>query len=161
MRDCWKLTTDSAKKTRAVAACLAQSLDDGDILLLAGELGAGKSEFARGLARGLGVQGHVPSPTFTILNIYREGRLPFKHFDWYRLADGEELTAAGLDEMVGQDGVTAIEWPQRAPGYIQEPYLQVTIEQINGDQRRLTFTAYGPLRPSLADALDQLELTCR
>ena len=93
--------TESAEETRALGARLADKLCAGDVVLLSGAMGAGKSEFARGVARGLGLDGPIPSPSFTILCLYREGRLPLKHFDWYRLSGEDELYGAGLDEYVG------------------------------------------------------------
>ena len=86
------LHSTSAAHTRAIGEALAAQLKAGDVLLLDGGLGAGKSELTRGIARGLGVGGYVTSPTFTILQAYDEGRLPLYHFDWYRLADAGNCT---------------------------------------------------------------------
>ena len=105
--------TRSESETRALAARFAASLKPGDVVLLHGDLGAGKSVFVRGAARALGVTGAMPSPTFTLLIPY-EGRVKLYHFDLYRLSDPEEFYAAGLDEFVGGDGVALIEWPEMA-----------------------------------------------
>ena len=90
--------TQSAAETRALGERLAGQLKPGDVVLLEGELGAGKSELARGIARGLGVTETVTSPSFTILNVYESGRCPLYHFDWYRLESEEELYELGMDE---------------------------------------------------------------
>ena len=97
------ITTHSAEETRALGAKLASQLQRGDVVLLRGGLGAGKSEFARGVARGLGIQGPVPSPSFTILNMYDEGRIPLYHFDWYRIHDSDEIGEMGFEEQIGGD----------------------------------------------------------
>ena len=93
------------ESTQALGARLAPTLRAGDVILLSGNIGAGKSEFARGVARGLGIACAVPSPSFTILNVYEEGRVPLYHFDWYRIGDESELTDMGLDEYIGGNGV--------------------------------------------------------
>lgn len=141
-----ELTTGSPGQTRALGERLAQQLLDADVLLLSGEMGAGKSEFCRGLARGLGIAGPIPSPSFTILNVYEEGRLPFRHFDWYRVADAEELIASGLDEMIGHEGITAIEWHARAPELLPQDCLEIEMEYLDGDARRVRFKPRGTFR---------------
>ena len=93
--------TNSAAETRELGTRLAEKLKTGDVILLEGELGAGKSELARGVARGLGVTETVTSPSFTILNVYESGRIPLYHFDWYRLESAEELYELGMDEYLG------------------------------------------------------------
>ena len=108
-----KYLTHSEADTQALAARFAEGLKPGDIVLLHGDLGAGKSVFVRGVARALGVTGAMPSPTFTLLIPY-EGSVKLYHFDLYRLSDPEEFYAAGLDEFVGGDGVALIEWPEMA-----------------------------------------------
>ena len=119
-------------------------LAPGDTVLLHGDLGAGKSVFARGVARGLGVQGAMPSPTFTLLIPY-EGRHKFYHFDLYRLNDPDEFYAAGLDEFIGGDGVAIVEWPEMSD-IEPEPALDVTIERGAAgsmDERIITIENYG------------------
>ena len=102
------IETNSAAETRALGERLAKQLKAGDVILLEGELGAGKSELARGVAKGLGVQETVTSPSFTILNVYESGRIPLYHFDWYRLSGADELYDMGLDEYLGGDGVAVV-----------------------------------------------------
>lgn len=108
-----KYKTDSAEATFALGRALGERLAAGDVLLLHGDLGVGKSVLTRGLACGCGVNEPMPSPTFTLMNAYR-GRVPFYHFDLYRLEDPDAYYEAGLDEFVGGDGVAAIEWPECA-----------------------------------------------
>ena len=105
--------TRSEEETMAVARQLAASLSAGDVLLLSGDLGAGKTAFVRGLAQGLGIdEGEVSSPTFTLVHEYRGGRLTLHHVDLYRL-DRAATDDLGLDELGVADGILAIEWPDR------------------------------------------------
>ena len=92
------ITTNSPEETRALGEKLSAGLHAGDVVILEGELGAGKSELARGIARGIGVTETVTSPSFTILNVYESGRCPLYHFDWYRLESEEELYELGMGE---------------------------------------------------------------
>ncbi len=137
------VTTKSPAETRAFAEKVARCLRDGDILLLEGDLGAGKSEFARGVARALGYTGPIPSPTFTILNEYEGGTFPLHHFDWYRLEGPDEIWESGLDDFLGRDGVTLIEWSERAAECVPERALIVRIEKGEGDERRITLLPRG------------------
>lgn len=108
------IRTGTAAETQALAARLAARLRPGDVVALVGDLGAGKTCFAQGLGRALGVTGPMGSPTFTLINEY-DGRMPFHHVDLYRLSGSAEALDLGLDELLDGDGVTAIEWPERAP----------------------------------------------
>ena len=114
------MITRSAEETRALGKRLAGRLQPGDVLLLEGDLGAGKSELTRGIAGGLGVTETVTSPSFTILNVYESGRCPLYHFDWYRLESSEELYELGMDEYLGGDGIAVVEWPGRCPDAVPE-----------------------------------------
>jgi tRNA threonylcarbamoyladenosine biosynthesis protein TsaE len=132
-------TTRSESETGAAGHELARGLAAGDVILLYGELGAGKTAFVRGLADGLGVPpGDVSSPTFTLVQEYRGGRLPLFHVDLYRLNDPREIDDLGLDE-IAADGVLAIEWADKlrrpAPGAII-----VTIAHGDADSRTITLT---------------------
>jgi len=138
--------SNSVKCTQAFGAALAQQLMPNDVLLLLGDMGAGKSEFTRGLARGLGVTGYVTSPTFTILQVHEDGRLPLYHFDWYRLNDVEELYELSMDEYLHHDGVAVIEWPSRAEEAVPESYLEVSLEPLGDHERRITLTPVGGFR---------------
>ena len=140
------MTTHSPVETRAFGERLARQLQAGDVLLLQGNLGAGKSELTRGIARGLGVADTVTSPSFTILNVYEDGRVPLYHFDWYRLQSAEELYEMGMDEYLGGDGVAVVEWPSQCPEAIPEDCLEVAIEPLGESERRLTVTRRGAFR---------------
>lgn len=128
--------TETKDKTQALGKRLAKQLRPGDVVLLSGELGAGKSEMARGIARGLGVEGPVPSPTFTLLNIYQTGSTALHHFDWYREEDQEALMAAGLEEYIQGDWISLIEWHERALGLCPARHLLIDIE-VTGEHTRL------------------------
>lgn len=140
------MITHSPGETRAFGERLAHQLRAGDVLLLLGNLGAGKSELTRGIAQGLGVADTVTSPSFTILNVYEDGRVPLYHFDWYRLQSAEELYEMGMDEYLGGDGVAVVEWPSQCPEAIPEDYLEVAIEPLGESERRLTLTPRGAFR---------------
>ncbi|MBP3410884.1 MAG: tRNA (adenosine(37)-N6)-threonylcarbamoyltransferase complex ATPase subunit type 1 TsaE [Clostridia bacterium] len=120
-----KYLTRSEADTLQFAGRLSDMLKAGDSVLLHGDLGAGKSVFARGVARGMGVTGAMPSPTFTLMIPY-EGSKKLYHFDLYRLNDPDEFYAAGLDEFIGGDGVALVEWPEMAE-IDPVPCLHVTI----------------------------------
>jgi tRNA threonylcarbamoyladenosine biosynthesis protein TsaE len=138
--------TRSEDETQAVAAAVAASLKPGDVLLLSGNLGAGKTAFVRGLAAGLGCDpDDVSSPTFTLVQEYR-GRLPLYHVDLYRLAPGE-VDDLGLDALAA-DGVLAIEWAERMPR--PDPgAIEVRLEHAGDDQRRVT-VSHGEATPRQA-----------
>ena len=125
----------SAEETREIGRRLAETLRAGDVILLEGDLGAGKSELARGIAKGLGVTETVTSPSFTILNVYGTGRIPLYHFDWYRLESEEELYELGMDEYLGGDGAAVVEWPDRCPGAVPESARRIRLEPAGGDVR--------------------------
>lgn len=129
------LTTDEAG-TRAVAIALARTLAAGDVVLLHGDLGAGKTVFVKGLAEGLGLDGDdVTSPTFTLVQEYAGGRLPLVHLDLYRL-DRTELDEVGLDQDLAARGVAVVEWAERL---VRRPpgAIDVRIEDGGGDVRRI------------------------
>ena len=138
--------TRTVAETHALGGRLAQRLAPGDVVLLAGELGAGKSELARGIARGLGITGPIPSPTFTLLNIYGEGRVPLHHFDWYRAEDPEEISAAGLEEYIEGGWISLIEWHERAPGMCPEKHLLVEITALADGSRHISLKPQGGFR---------------
>jgi tRNA threonylcarbamoyladenosine biosynthesis protein TsaE len=128
--------THSEAETAAVASDLARSLTAGSVLLLSGDLGAGKTAFVRGLAEGLGIDpAAVSSPTFTLIQEYRGGRLPLHHVDLYRLRS-IEVDDLGLDELTLEGGVTAIEWPDRLPRELPTA-VHVRIEHGDGDTRTI------------------------
>jgi len=139
-----KFVTRSESDTLRFAGALSEMLEVGDSVLLHGDLGAGKSVFARGVARALGITGAMPSPTFTLLIPY-EGKKKLYHFDLYRLNDPDEFYAAGLDEFIGSDGVALIEWPEMAD-IDPVPALHVTISRSAGgdeNEREIIIEAVG------------------
>ena len=141
------MLTHSPEETRAFGRRLAEQLRPGDVLLFYGNLGAGKSEMTRGIAQGLGISGPVSSPSFTILNVYDDGRVPLYHFDWYRLESAEELYEMGMDEYLGGDGVAVVEWPTQCPEAIPDTHLAVTLKPVGESDREITLTPMGDFRP--------------
>jgi tRNA threonylcarbamoyladenosine biosynthesis protein TsaE len=133
--------THSDEGTQDVARDLATTLNAGDVLLLSGDLGAGKTTFVRGLAEGLGIDpGEVSSPTFTLVHEYRGGRLTLYHADLYRL-DNTATNDLGLEEIGVQDGVLAIEWPDRLT-HDMPGARRVTLEVVDDSSRRITVGPY-------------------
>lgn len=128
--------THSESDTMALAARLAPMLSPGDTVLLTGDLGAGKSVLARGIARGMGVGGPMPSPTFTLMIPYAVDGRKLYHFDLYRISDPDEYYAAGLDEFVGGDGIAVVEWPEMAD-LDPEPALHVRLKRGEDDETRV------------------------
>jgi len=129
--------SNSEEQTRQIAAVLARDLRAGAVILLQGDLGAGKTAFVRGLAEGLGINtDDVTSPTFTLVHEYRGGRLPLIHVDLYRL-DRADLDEIGLDQDLAATGVVAIEWPERLSRAINGA-RQIDIADRGGDQRDIT-----------------------
>lgn len=136
----------SPAQTRALGIKLSSYLRPGDVLILRGDLGAGKSEFTRGIAQGLGINGPIPSPSFTILNVYEEGRLPLYHFDWYRLNSSEELYEMGMDEYLMGDGVSVVEWPSQCPDAVPEDCLEIHFQVLDENSREIEMTSKGHFR---------------
>ncbi|MGI6116663.1 MULTISPECIES: tRNA (adenosine(37)-N6)-threonylcarbamoyltransferase complex ATPase subunit type 1 TsaE [unclassified Clostridium] len=124
-------------QTEDIGARLAQALTGGEVLALYGGLGAGKTAFTRGLARGLGIARPVTSPTFTLLHQYK-GRLALSHFDVYRLSSAEEAEDIGIDEIMQADGVTVIEWPERVEELLDDRTIVIKIEGSGDEPRVLT-----------------------
>ena len=130
------LVTRSERETEAAGRDLAKTLTPGTVVLLSGDLGAGKTAFVRGIAEGLGIEpAAVTSPTFTLVHEYRGGHLPLVHVDLYRLKP-IEVDDLGLDELTAGGGVVAIEWPDRLPRSFEDA-VRVTIEHGEGDERRI------------------------
>jgi tRNA threonylcarbamoyladenosine biosynthesis protein TsaE len=125
----------SEAETEKIGERLARFLKAGAVVALNGDLGAGKTAFIRGLARGLGVKDRVTSPTFTIVNEY-EGNLPLFHFDLYRLNGGDELFDIGWDDYLERGGVCAVEWSERAPEVLENGAVHVTIRRGCGPEQR-------------------------
>ena len=137
------VVTHSVIETESLGARLAALLHPGDFIVLSGELGSGKTCFARGVAAGLGVAPtvYVTSPTYTLMNPY-EGRIPLYHFDLYRL-DGDEAGELGFEEYFYGDGVCLIEWAERLAGLLPSERLEITFYHEADDKRRLEFIPFG------------------
>jgi len=149
------LTTRKEEETAYIGEMVGRALAEPLVIGLQGELGAGKTVFVRGAARGLGVSERVSSPTFVLLKIY-QGRLPVYHFDFYRLSTDESLDELGFEEYLPGDGVAFIEWAERLPELLPPEHLQVTIERFydnKGEGRRLWFHPHGPLAADVVETI--------
>ena len=127
--------TNSPEETEKIGEALAAKLQPGDVIAYAGDLGAGKTAFTRGLARGLGISEPVTSPTYTIVNEYTSGRMPLFHFDMYRLHDADDLFDIGWEDYLERGGVCAVEWSENVEDAMENP-IRVTIAR-NGDTSRI------------------------
>ena len=121
--------TTSPEQTERFGYELAKSLVAGDVIALTGDLGAGKTCLTRGISGGLGSTSHVSSPTFTIVQIYEEGRMPFYHFDVYRIGDVEEMEEIGYEDCFYGEGICLIEWANLIEEILPEHYIRITIEK--------------------------------
>lgn len=133
-------TTSSPEETMHFSERMAAYLQPGDVLTLSGDLGAGKTIFTKGLAKGLGIREMVNSPTFTIVKEYHSGRLPLYHMDVYRISDEEDI---GIEDYFEQDGVTVIEWAENIPSWLPDDVLSVVIERAGEHERTITCKASG------------------
>ena len=129
--------TNSPAETEAVGAALAMQLHPGTVLAYRGDLGAGKTAFTRGLAKGLGCGDMVTSPTYTIVNEYLSVRMPLFHFDMYRLASSDDLWDIGWEDYLERGGVCAVEWSENVDDAMEDA-VYVTIEKLGEDARRIT-----------------------
>ena len=139
-----EFTTNSAAQTEAVGVDLGQVLLPGTVLAYRGDLGAGKTAFTRGLARGLGAAEPVTSPTYTIVNEYLSGRIPLFHFDMYRLKNSDDLFDIGWDDYLERGGVCAVEWSENVADAMENAIF-VTIEKTGEGTRRITVEGGGNL----------------
>lgn len=139
-----RATTDSVDQTRALAAAVAELAQPGDLLLLVGDLGAGKTAFTQGFGQGLGVEDHITSPTFALVQGY-DGRLQLNHLDVYRLEEVNEAYDLGLSELLDDASVTLIEWGDTITAALPRDYLEVRITFGEGpDDRVIEFSTVGP-----------------
>ena len=128
--------TNSPEETEKVGAALGKILSPGTVIAYRGDLGAGKTAFTRGLARGLGYAEPVTSPTYTIVNEYLGGRLPLFHFDMYRLASSDDLWDIGWDDYLDRNGVCAVEWSENVADALEDAIL-ITIHKTGETSRRI------------------------
>ena len=129
--------TNSPAETEAVGAALGKILKPGTVIAYRGDLGAGKTAFTRGLARGLGSDEMVTSPTYTIVNEYLGGRCPLFHFDMYRLASSDDLWDIGWEDYLDRNGVCAVEWSENVEDAMEDA-ISITIEKLGEESRRIT-----------------------
>ena len=132
-----EFVTHSREETEALGARLADALAEGRVVAFTGALGAGKTAFVSGMARALGVEERVTSPTFTIVNEYEGGRLPLFHFDMYRLDSADELFHIGWEDYLARGGVCAVEWSENVTGAIEPDAVRVSILRGDGDNDRV------------------------
>ena len=151
----WQTTTGSATETRQLGQLFGSLADAGLVVLLSGQLGAGKTCFAQGVGTGLGVAPSSPvtSPSYTLLNIH-QGRFPFYHFDLYRLTQVDDLADLGYDEYAEGDGLTMVEWADRMTGALSSS-INVAIESLGGERRKILFVARDDRGAELLDQLVQ------
>ncbi len=139
------IETNSERETFASGLRLGERAKSGQVFALIGDLGVGKTAFTKGLAAGLGIEEPVSSPTFTIVQIYEGGRLPFYHFDVYRIGDAEEMEEIGYEDYIYGDGVSLIEWADLISDILPEHYTKITIEknlEQGFDYRRIEICEY-------------------
>jgi tRNA threonylcarbamoyladenosine biosynthesis protein TsaE len=147
-----ELISHSDRETHRIGERLGALCQAGDVVLLEGALGAGKTALTQGIGRGLGVPVVINSPTFTLVKEYA-GRLPLYHFDLYRLDDEEEVLDLGVDEYLDGDGVCVVEWADRAPGVWPPSHLRVRLVVIGPHDRRLELEGCGARGAELCEAL--------
>ena len=150
----------SAEETQGLGEVLGHLLRAGDVLVLTGDLGAGKTQLTKGVARGMGIEDDVTSPTFTIEMVYEGKELPLYHFDLYRLDDADELEDTGLFDVLGGDGPCLIEWGEQFESELGDERLDVTIERLDDEvaegvepPRRITFAPHGTHAEELVSEL--------
>lgn len=138
--------TYSAEETAELGRKLAKQIRPGTVCALIGDLGVGKTVFTQGIAQGLGIREPVCSPTFTIMQIYEEGRMPFYHFDVYRIADPQEMEEIGYEDYFYGDGFAMVEWADRILELMPAQYYKITMEkdlEKGFDYRRITIEQAG------------------
>ena len=134
-----EFVTHSPLETERLGEALGKVLQPGTVIAYEGDLGAGKTAFTRGLAKGLGCKEAVTSPTYTIVNEYLGGRMPLFHFDMYRLRSADDLFDIGWDDYLERGGVCAVEWSENVAEAMEDP-LRICIEKIGDESRRITIT---------------------
>lgn len=135
-----EIITNSADETIEFGKSVARAVGKGAVVSLVGDLGAGKTTFTKGVARGMGIFDIVTSPTFTLLNEYFGEEQKLYHFDFYRIEDESELTELGFEDYFpSADGLTIVEWAEKAPSILPKKFYQITFEKIDDDKRRILF----------------------
>lgn len=139
------IQTHSEQETEAAGEALAKTLPEGAVVALYGDLGAGKTAFVRGMARGLGLTDRVSSPTFTIVNEYLGGERPLFHFDMYRLSGPEELFGVGWDDYLTRGGVIAVEWSENVEAAFEGTELRVRLTRLGDETREIEIEMPGSM----------------
>ena len=148
--------THSPEETAHLASTIGKIIHEGTVICLDGELGVGKTLFVRALARTLGVESDVTSPTFNLMNIY-EAACPIVHFDLYRIESEEELEDIGFYEYVeATEGIVLIEWAEKFPEALPEDRLEVCIDALDGEERQFIFAAEGEKSTALLEELNEI-----
>ncbi|WP_338787796.1 tRNA (adenosine(37)-N6)-threonylcarbamoyltransferase complex ATPase subunit type 1 TsaE [Metabacillus sp. FJAT-53654] len=137
----FEFSTNSSEETLEIAKRLSEKVKKSDVVTLEGDLGAGKTTFTKGLAKGLGIKRNVNSPTFTIIKEYKDGRLPLYHMDVYRLEDADE--DLGFDEYFHGNGITVVEWAHLIEDQLPSERLDIKILYVNDSTRKIMMTPYG------------------
>ena len=138
-----EIVSGSAERTRRIGLKIGQATAPGDVVLLVGPLGVGKTCLTQGVARGLGIEDYAMSPSFVLIREYR-GRLPLYHIDFYRLDRLEEVAELGLDDYLYGSGVCVIEWADKALEVLPEEHLLLQMQHVAANKRRLSFSPSGP-----------------
>lgn len=143
--EAYRISSISAEQTEAAGVALGERLVDGDVVLLKGDLGAGKTCFSKGVAKGLGIASDVVSPTFNIVIQYEDGRIPLYHFDLYRLEDALELEDVDFYYLTDPDtrGAALVEWADLFPDEMPDERIEVDITKLAGGSREIEITAVG------------------
>ncbi|MBM7646583.1 tRNA threonylcarbamoyladenosine biosynthesis protein TsaE [Scopulibacillus daqui] len=144
-------------ETMALAEKLAEHLTPGDVLTLSGDLGAGKTTFTKGIAKGLGIKDVINSPTFTIIKEYHGGKMPLYHMDVYRINSDEDL---GFDEYLDGDGITVVEWADNIASWLPDHLLKVEIEHLGETKRKVSLFPVGERFEQICKELMNDENTC-
>ena len=148
------LRSHSARETARIGSALGQYAEAGDVFLLSGELGAGKTCLTQGIAKGMDVDGYVRSPTFVLVSVH-QGRLPLYHIDIYRLDEVAEVVDLGLEEYLAGDGVSVIEWASKALEVLPQPYMLVTLTYEGENERLIQLEAMGERYESLLSQVEK------
>lgn len=147
-------TSASQADTEHFGELVAPHLADGDVLILTGGLGVGKTHFTKGVARALGDTHPVTSPTFALMAVHDGGRIPLFHFDLYRLEHAFELEDTGIYDVLGYEGACLLEWGEQFQDELTDEHLSVRIERTGDSTRRIVLEAHGSRAEELADAID-------
>ena len=152
-----RFESSSVEDTIAFGKLVSGFVEDGDVLVLTGGLGVGKTQFTKGLSCGLGDDRPVTSPTFSIMAVHDGGRLPLFHFDLYRLEHAYELEDTGIYDVLGYEGVCVLEWGEQFQDELTDAYLSITLSRDpdDADRRIIELEAFGPRADALAEGIDE------